>query len=178
MITGNSVNLQAGVAVTGAGSDAVDLPFTLVGTQTISTVAGSTLMINGIIGGPYDSNLTFAGAGTVVLAGADSYLGYTTVAGGILALANASALTGAPATGGRGTTVDSGATIQLRAGATYALEPLSLNGTGVGGAGALESLTGNNTWVSPIKLEGDATITCRLARPSPTTSCCAMRATS
>lgn len=159
-ITGNSVNLQAGLADTAAGSNGIDLPFTLADTQTISTTAGSTLTINAAIGGGYDSNLTFAGSGTVVLAGTNSYLGYTTVAGGILALANADALTGAPATGGRGTTVDTGATLQLRAGATYALEPLSLNGTGVGGAGALESLTGNNAWVAPIKLNGDTTITC------------------
>ena len=58
--------------------------------------------------------------------------------------------------------MDAGATLQLRAGGTYALDPVQLNGSGVGGtAGALESLTGNNIWAGPIDLHSDATIACQ-----------------
>lgn len=117
------------------------------------------MTIHGVISGLFTSNLSIVDGGTVVLAGADTFEGYTMVTAGFLALDNATALGGAPLNGGRGTTVDSGATLQLEGGITYAIEPLALNGTGVGGtAGALQSLTGNNTWQGPIKLNSAATI--------------------
>jgi autotransporter-associated beta strand protein len=158
-LNGPGVN-GAGALLNGSGSNTWDGTITLASSTAIGAATGSTLTIDGVISGPYTSNPSFVGGGTVVLAAADTFQGYTTVMAGILALANANALTGAPIYGGRGTTVDSGATLQLRAGVTYALNPLTLNGGGVGGTmGALESLTGNNIWVGPIKLGSDATIT-------------------
>ncbi|HKI36899.1 MAG TPA: autotransporter-associated beta strand repeat-containing protein [Gemmataceae bacterium] len=166
-LNGFGVN-GAGALQAVSGNDTWNGTISLASTTAIATSAGTTLTIGasptsaettqGVINGPYTSNLYYEGSGTVVLAGADSYLGYTTVAGGILALDNLNALTGAPYYGGRGTSVDAGATLQLWAAGTYALDPLGLNGSGVGGMGALENMTGNNTWQGPIRLNGNTTM--------------------
>src|ERR1700721_2829232 len=102
------------------------------------------------------------GDGTVVLSGTNTnYEGYTRIMSGIVMIDNASALGGAPYNGGAGTTIEAGATLQLEGGITYNIEPLVLNGTGFGGTdGALESVSGNDSWGGPIKLDSDATITC------------------
>jgi autotransporter-associated beta strand protein len=158
-LNGLGVN-GAGALQDGSGNDTWGGTVYLAGSTAIGAAAGTTLTIDGVISGPYASNLSIVGSGTVVLAGADTFLGYTTVTAGVLALANTKALSGAPIYGGRGTTVDAGATLQLRAGGTFALDPVQLNGSGVGGTmGALESLTGDNTWPGPIDLHSDATIT-------------------
>jgi autotransporter-associated beta strand protein len=158
VLNGFGVN-GAGALQAGSGSDTWAGSIQLASSTAIGTGAGTTLTIDGTISGPYASNVSYVGSGTTVLAGADTYAGYTLVEGGILALANPNALTAAPIYGGRGTTVYSGATLQLRAGAPYALNPLILNGTGVGGRGALESLTGSNVWNGPLRIDSDATIT-------------------
>ncbi len=166
-LNGFGVN-GAGALQAVSGNDTWNGTISLASTTAIATSAGTTLTIGasptpaettkGVINGPYTSNLYFEGSGTVVLAGADTYLGYTSVVGGILALDNLNALTGAPYYGGRGTSVDAGATLQLWAAGTYALDPLELNGPGGGGRGALENMTGNNTWQGPIRLNGNTTM--------------------
>lgn len=84
------------------------------------------------------------GAGTFVLAGAGTYTGATTVNQGTLMLGNTRALGGGGASlaaGAGGTTVNAGATLDLN-GQTEVQEVITLNGTGVGGAGALVNNSG------------------------------------
>ncbi|MFO0844788.1 MAG: autotransporter-associated beta strand repeat-containing protein [Gemmataceae bacterium] len=57
-----------------------------------------------------------------------------------------------------GTVVRSGATLQVQGGITVANEPLTLNGSGVNNAGALENASGNNTWSRSITLGSDSYI--------------------
>jgi len=58
-----------------------------------------------------------------------------------------------------GVTVASGGALELQGGVTISGEALSLNGTGVGGAGALRNISGNNTWGGQIVIgAGGATI--------------------
>ena len=73
----------------------------------------------------------------MTLSGANTYGGTTTVAGGTLSATSASAL-GTPASG---TTVANGATLEI-GNVAIGAEAVTLNGTGVGGAGAL---TGTGT---------------------------------
>ncbi len=127
-------------------------------TSTITTDAGTDFNISGVINGSQTSNLITTGTGTLTLSGTNTFEGYVKILEGIVALDNAQALGGAPLNGGSGTTVEAGATLQLE-GFTYVIEPLTLNGNGVGGTeGALEVASGINQWAGPIKLGSAATI--------------------
>ena len=113
-LNGSGVNGQAAL-LDASGNDSWNGPIDLATTSAIGAAPGTTLTINGVISGPSTSNLLIVGDGTVVLAGTNTnYDGYTRVLSGVLALDNAQALGGAPYNGGAGTTVESGATLQLR----------------------------------------------------------------
>ena len=122
---------------------------TLTDNAAIGVTASGALAISGAItDGAGNFNLTKVGSiGTLFLSGNNSYDGTTTVSAGTLNIQNANAL-GSTATG---TTVSNGATLALQGGIVYAAEPLTLNGTG-GGIGALNSVSGNNTWQGTVTL--------------------------
>ena len=94
------------------------------------------------------------GAGILVLSGANTYTGATTVSNGTMQITHANALGGT----GNGTTVSSGATLALSGNITTTGETLSLSGTGAGGGGALRSLSETNSWNATITLLADTTI--------------------
>ena len=104
-----------------------------------------TYTITSAIGGSGSLNKT--GSGTLVLSGANTYTGVTTVSAGVLNIRNSGAL----GTTMAGTTVSSGAELQLQGGIAVN-EALTLNGTGVANGGALHSISGNNTWAGNITL--------------------------
>jgi fibronectin-binding autotransporter adhesin len=146
----------AGALHSAGGDNAWDGNIILGSTAAVAADAGTTLTLNGVLSGSISSNLQADGDGTIVLTGTNTnFLGCTEVQSGFLALENATAL--GPVT--KGMTVDSGATLQLVGGIDYGQKPLILNGTGVGGtAGALENVSGGNTWEGPVVLDSDATI--------------------
>ena len=90
----------------------------------------------------------------LTLSGTNTYSGLTTIATGALNARNATAL-GSTTTG---TTVTSGAALQLQGGIIFAAEPLTLNGTGVSNDGALRNISGNNTYQGAITLAADTRI--------------------
>ncbi|MHB1013981.1 MAG: YDG domain-containing protein, partial [Desulfurivibrionaceae bacterium] len=92
--------------------------------------------ISAILAGTGTLSKTTAGT-TVTLSGANTYTGATTVSAGTLVAANAAAL---GSTAGS-TTVANGATLEI-ANVAIGNETVTLNGTGIGGAGAL---TGSGT---------------------------------
>ncbi len=105
------------------------------------TITGSYgLTLGGTVGGTLGSalgtssgTLTKQSSGTWTLANANSFTGATTINAGILRLGNANAL----GTAAGGTTVSAGAALDLN-GINYAIsEPLTLNGIGPSGVGAL-----------------------------------------
>jgi fibronectin-binding autotransporter adhesin len=154
-----------GALLDASGNNSWNGKIALATTSAIGTNTGTTLAIDGILSGSMSNNMVIEGDGTVVLSGTNTnYEGYTRIMSGIVAIDNASALGGAPYNGGAGTSIEAGATLQLEGGITYNIEPLTLDGTGFGGTdGALESVSGNNAWGGPIKLDGDTTITCEAA---------------
>jgi fibronectin-binding autotransporter adhesin len=101
-----------------------------------------------------------AGAGTLVLSGANTYTNQTLLlSGGALNIQNDTAL---GATGGgavaSGTIVATGAALEAQGNITVGAEALLLNGTGIGGGGALRNISGNNTYGGAITLNTAARI--------------------
>jgi autotransporter-associated beta strand protein len=111
------------------------------------TVGGAAnTSISGIISGT--GGLTKSGAGTLLLTGANSFSGTTTVSVGALEVQNATGL----GTTAAGTVVSSGATLQLQGGIVIGAEALSLSGNGVANAGALRNVSGDNTFGGAITI--------------------------
>ncbi len=120
--------------------------------------AGSALILNAsgnvtqsaVIGGA--GGLTQSGAGTVTLSQANTYTGLTTVSAGTLVAANNTAL----GTTAGSTTIASGATLNIN-GVAIGAEALNVQGTGVGGNGAITG-TGTASLSGGITLAGNTTI--------------------
>ncbi|MBB5030542.1 beta strand repeat-containing protein [Prosthecobacter vanneervenii] len=130
-------------AVIGGSSTSTSLLDVTVasGTQTYGGSLGSGGTAANTVNTAANNNVGFIkdGAGTFVLGGAGTYTGATTVNQGTLMLGNTSALGAGGASlaaGAGGTTVNAGATLDLN-GQAGVQEVITLNGTGVGGAGAL-----------------------------------------
>ncbi len=125
--------------------------------------AGNILTVAGIVGQTSGTfALTTVGLGTIILQKSDTYSGLTTVSTGILRIQNGKALGT-----GTSTVVTSGATLQLDGdptgvGASISVPAtmvLTLNGAGAAGTnGALENLTGNNTWAGGVTLNTSSTV--------------------
>ena len=139
-------------------------PASLTGNRTLTVE--NTTEFKGAISDP--ANMTFgitkAGAGTLVFSAANLYKGDTTVSAGILSITTNNALGSNAAGVAQGkTVVASGATLQFEAignaNVNYlAKEPLVIQGSGVGGIGALFSKAGNNSFAGDITLANASTI--------------------
>jgi autotransporter-associated beta strand protein len=109
------------------------------------------LTIGGKISGT--GGITKSGSGDLTLIGSNSYSGLTVVSEGRIVVENAAALGAAAG----GTVVSNGATLELAPGVRIADGPLTLNGPGLPGLGALVA-DETNSWAGPISLAGDSTI--------------------
>jgi len=98
--------------------------------------------------------LTKVGTGTMTLSGANTYSGATTASAGVLDVQNNTAL---GATAGA-TTVAGGAALQLDGSGLVVAEPVTLNGTGIAGGGALRQVANTNTWSGAITLGSAARV--------------------
>src|SRR5438552_1367772 len=98
--------------------------------------------------------LTKTGTGTLTLSGANTYGGATTVSAGVLDVQNNTAL---GATAGA-TTVAGGAALQLEGSGLVVAEPVTLNGTGIAGGGALRQVANSHTWSGAITLGSAARV--------------------
>lgn len=117
---------------------------------TINGTGNTT--ISGIISN--SGTLTKSGTGTLTLSGINTYSGTTSVSAGILNIQNASGLGSTTA----GTTVSSGATLQLQGTIAVGAEALTISGNGASGQnGALVNVSGTNSYAGLLTL-GAATI--------------------
>ena len=94
------------------------------------------------------------GAGTLVFSGNNTYTGKTFVSAGVLNLRSNTAL----GTTAGGTTVSSGAALQLQGNIAIGAEALTLNGTGIASDGALRNISGNNSSAGAVTLNTDSRI--------------------
>jgi autotransporter-associated beta strand protein len=128
--------------------------------NAIEVTAGNTLTLNSPLSVATASNaLAKNDNGTLAFAvdNPNTWTGVVTVNAGALQIATANGLGGV----GGGTTVANnvGAALQLTGGGiTYAAEPLTLNNSGINTGGALQNVSGNNTWAGAISLGSAATI--------------------
>ncbi len=131
-----------------AGAGAVNL-----GSGTLTTGAnnGSTTF-SGIVSGT--GSLVKSGNGTLTLTGPNTFAGATSIQSGVLNARNATAF----GTTASGVTVTSGAAVELQGNVAIAAEELTLNGSGIGGAGALRSVSGDNSWAGALTLASATTI--------------------
>jgi autotransporter-associated beta strand protein len=116
----------------------------------VVTVSGTILAGNG----NKDYAVTKTGGGTFTLSGANNYGGVTTISGGVLNIRNATALGSTLA----GTTVATGAALQIQGGITIGAETLALNGSGIASDGAFRNISGNNGFGGAITLGSASTI--------------------
>ncbi len=141
-ITQNSSSLQT-----------ITHALSLSGSQTWNTASGD-LAVSGAISSGWIT-FTKAGSGTLTLSGNNAGLhGPAGVSAGTLVVAHNNAL----GASNYGNTVSSGATLALQGGIALTEGDLTLAGTGVGGAGALRSLSGANTLAAALKLSAAATV--------------------
>ena len=132
------------------GSGATGNTLTVAGSGTVNFT--DTLANGGSAAG----SLVYSGTGNLILNGANTYTGTTTVNSGILTIQNAGALGTSANTAS--TTVANGAVLQIQGNITTANGgTLVLNGTG-NGQGALQNISANNTWSGNITLGSNATI--------------------
>jgi fibronectin-binding autotransporter adhesin len=140
-ISQNSSNAQSIANSFTASSNSITLTLTGNGTGVV-TLSGA---IN-TGSGSKDYAITKSGTGTFVLSGNNGYRGATTISAGVLNIRNANAL----GTNAAGTTVASGAALQIQGGITIVSEGLTLNGGGISSDGAFRNISGNNTFGGSI----------------------------
>ena len=147
-----SLILGAAQSFTNNGSLTISGPVANGGFLLTLTGTGAAGTLSGDISGT--GGLTKTGTGTWIVSGNNSYSGATNVSAGVL---NVQSNTALGSTAG-GTTVASGAALQLQNGLTITGEALSLNGTGIGATGALRNVSGSNTWTGAVTLAGITTL--------------------
>ncbi len=156
------------ITVTGTISDVAGLHFeegnvTLGGSGTLTlSNSNPTFNVNGTANATITANIgqsgwsgfTKTGGGNLTLSGNNTFGAQAFVNAGTLTLASNNALGSST----WGNTVASGATLALTQGITVNEGQFIIEGTGVGGGGAIRNLDGNNTLHSALTLTADATI--------------------
>jgi autotransporter-associated beta strand protein len=147
-----TTTMQGVVTFDGTG---LSTPATIMLDQNSTLTADNLTTINDAIveNGSNTFTMTFStnASATVVLGGANTYTGGTTVTGGILKYENGTAF-------GTNSTINesSGATVQVAGDITGGTQTLSIQGvgdTGAGGTGALENVSGNNSYGGQVTIK-------------------------
>lgn len=157
-ITGTGVLSLGGnvtVSKTGAVGASITAPIALIAARTFTIADGAAandISISGIISGGF--GITKTGAGTMQLSGVNTFSGSVTISVGTLKLGASSTVNTSSPTGTSGAiTVTNGASLDMN-GFSYTsghTQALTLNGTGVGGLGALtNSSSTTSTYIGPI----------------------------
>ena len=155
----DAFNVNGGTVALGAFSDTVGAVTLTDGsiTSTTGVLTGTNYtvqngLVSAILGGNGTRTLTKTTTGTVTLSGANTYAGATTISAGTLVLGSTAAL----GTAAAGTSVAAGATLDLNGFTLGTAEALTLNGTGVGGGGALTNSSATAATYSGLITLGSA----------------------
>ncbi|MEP9380703.1 autotransporter-associated beta strand repeat-containing protein, partial [Aquabacter sp. CN5-332] len=129
-----------------AGSDIT------LGANSLTLGGAADAVFDGEIGGA--GGIVKQGTGTQALGGGNAYAGTTTISTGVLNIRNGSAL----GTTAAGTSVASGAALEIQGDITVGAEALTLNGAGVSNGGALRNVSGANAYDGSVSLGSAARI--------------------
>jgi autotransporter-associated beta strand protein len=172
VISGAAYTLSDGITNNSAVTQTINAAVTLTSAQTwnaatgnlvyggnignggfLLAVAGSSnTTLSGVLSG--SGGLSNTGTGTVTLQGGNTYTGSTNISAGVLNIRNNTSL----GTIAGGTTISSGATLQLQGTISVGSEPLNIRGTGASGqTGALVNVSGTNNYAGLITLAGPTT---------------------
>lgn len=113
-----------------------------------NSAADVDLLISAIISQPFYSSLIKEGDGTLHLTAANTYTGETNINAGVLRVSHANAL----GTANFNNSVADGAALQFAGNFTLDETGLTLNGSGIGGTGALRSISGTNAYNGQLAL--------------------------
>lgn len=140
-----ALHLKSDITAAGAAVSSIAADTALNWTRSITVEAGSRLDYSGVVHDQYATNggINKAGAGTLVLSGANSYSGQTVVASGTLLASSSTALGPGGHNGNTMSFIYDGATLALQGGISLD-EHFHVWGSGVGGLGAVRSISGNN----------------------------------
>ena len=179
VVGGNSINISGGgIAITNnasGGSMTLNLAITFttssptvtctsggglnfsgsisMGSLPLTITGGGGIVISGVLSGT--GSLTKTGGGELTLSGANTYSGPTSINSGAIKLGHISAL----GSTGTGTTVTGGAALNLNGINYSSQEPLTLNGLGISGGGALVNTNASNaTFAGLITLGSTSSI--------------------
>lgn len=155
-----SVALGATLRLNGAAAYTQETIGTLSGAGTVTNVgaAAVNLVVSGSGNTTFSGNITDGanalvliknvGTDTLTLSGANSYDGATTISTGAINIQNATAL----GTTVGGTTVASGAALQIQNNISVGAEALALSGNGISATGALRNISGTNSYAGAVTL--------------------------
>src|SRR5260221_2431547 len=160
-ITGTgSITLAGNVSsIASATTATIGAPLALGGATRTFTVANGGLnpylSVTSVISGAFA--IIKAGAGILNLSGNSTYTGGTTISAGTLQLGLAGSASDGPlGTTGVGTSVTSGAVLDLNGFTLTNAEPLTLNGTGIASGGALTNSSATNVTYSGLVTLGSS----------------------
>ncbi|MBE1290366.1 MAG: autotransporter domain-containing protein [Rhodobacteraceae bacterium] len=154
-LSGSATTINAGTLQIGDGGTTGSLGTgNVVNNANLTCNRSDDLTVTNVISGT--GGITQAGTGTLTLSGANTYTGATTITAGTLRVTNINALGGI--TGN--TVVSDGATLEVETGGSAPLREgtITLNGTGVGGGGALRFSGIGGNIASSISLGSNASI--------------------
>lgn len=151
-VTVDTVTASKGIQFTTTGYSLTNGTLTLGGAtstdNTLTTATGVSATIASTLSG--SAAIAKSGLGTLTLNGNNGFSGALSIDSGALRATSASALGSSAA----GTTVASGAALELDGGVSIVDEALGLTGTGISSGGALRNISGDNTYGGVITLNG------------------------
>ena len=154
LLSGSRINLGGGVVNNASTTQRINFDMVLDVMRTLNAASGN-FYLNGTLSG--NGGLNIAGVNNsansiVVLGGANTYTGLTTVSTGTLRVQSSDAL----GTADQGTTVANSARLELAGNVTVTGEVVTIAGNGGNNNGALQVQSGSNTWAGKIILNADA----------------------
>ena len=137
-------------AILNSGDNTITGPITIGSSSSLGSLTGTLTISGAITDNTNGFALTKVGTGTLALSSANTYSGGTTISNGVLAISNGSAL------GSGSISVADGAELDLSGDITLSRN-ISFQGTGVGGNGALRSVSGDNVYSGTATLQANGT---------------------
>lgn len=152
--TSQALQVNAGTLTSSTDAGVISGTVALQASSTVSAGTGAVLTLSNVVSG--SGGLTKTLTGTVIFSGDNTFTGSTTVSAGIVNYQSAIAFgVNSPIT------VASGGTAQVQGGISGGAQPLKISGVGATGSnaqGALESVSGNNSYAGLLSLGAAATI--------------------